>query len=198
MSIGALLSAHLIILRIKVSARTNTVAPPDNYNRAGAKHPKIILPYSSVVTAIACTSYILTHLLCNPSNLAWHLMLLNAALALQILFSNIVHGLLFSLLIINPRYLNSFTFSIDFYPHLNSTSIYIYIALVFFTFIIRPFISQKHLNAFNKFCRPSALWETRIASSAKASKKIYKVAFSNKYRLLGTILFSSKYYNKYG
>jgi hypothetical protein len=50
--------------------------------RAGPKQPKITLPYSSVVTASAYTNCIRTLLLYNPSNLAWHFMLLNAAYAL--------------------------------------------------------------------------------------------------------------------
>jgi hypothetical protein len=81
-SIGAVLSAHLNILRIKISARTNTYAPPVNCMRAGPKHPNMTLPYSSVVTASAYTNCIRTLLLCKPSSLAWHLTLLNAAYAL--------------------------------------------------------------------------------------------------------------------
>jgi hypothetical protein len=44
-----------------------------------------------------------------------------------------------ALFIINPRYLNSATFSISTFPHLNVSSIFIYIALVFLTFIYNPF-----------------------------------------------------------
>jgi hypothetical protein len=65
-------------------------------------------------------------------------------------------------------------------------------ALVFFTFIYKPFYSQNNLKALNKCCNPVALWETRTASSAKASKKIYNIAISNKYRFVGAMLFSSK------
>ena len=111
-SIGADFSAHLSILRIKVSARTNTLAPPVNYKRAGPMQPNITLPYNSVVTAIACTIYILTRLLCSPNNLEWHFILLNAYFALLILFSSMVPGLFFALSITNPKYLNYATFSI--------------------------------------------------------------------------------------
>jgi hypothetical protein len=81
-SIGADLSAHRNILRIRISARTKIYAPPANYMRAGPKQPKMTLPYSSVVTASAYTNWIRTLLLYNPSSLAWHLILLNAAYAL--------------------------------------------------------------------------------------------------------------------
>ena len=69
-SIGAIFNAHLIILRINVSARINICVPPDSYSRAGPKQPKMTLPYSNVETAIAYTNYILTFLLCSPNNLA--------------------------------------------------------------------------------------------------------------------------------
>jgi hypothetical protein len=65
-------------------------------------------------------------------------------------------------------------------------------AFVFLTLIFKPFTLQKALKAFNKCCKPIALWEIRTASSAKASKKIYSIAISNKYRFLGIILFASK------
>jgi hypothetical protein len=137
---GADFNAHLSILRINISARTKTDVPPTNYRRAGPKHPNITLPYSKVVTASAYTSAILTLLLCKPSSLDWHFILLNAALALHNLFSSIVHGLLFALLITSPRYLNSDTFSISYPLQLKDTSMFIYIAFVFFTFIFNPFI----------------------------------------------------------
>ena len=63
---GADFNAHL---SINTSAQTKTDVPPTNYNRAGPKHPNITLPYSKVVTASACTSAILTLLLCKPSSL---------------------------------------------------------------------------------------------------------------------------------
>jgi hypothetical protein len=142
-SIGALFNAHLSIFRIKISARTNIDAPPYSCKRAGPRHPKITLPYSNVVTANAYTSCILTLLLCNPNNLAWHFILLNAACALFILFSNIVQGLLFALFMTSPRYLNSATFLISYEQQLKTTSIFIYIALVLETFIYNPFIAQN-------------------------------------------------------
>ena len=80
-SIGVHFNAHRSILRINISARTNIDAPPLSYKRAGPKHPKITLPYSSVVTASACTNCMRTLLLCNPSNLEWHFILLKAAYA---------------------------------------------------------------------------------------------------------------------
>jgi hypothetical protein len=78
-SIGALLSAQRNNLRRNTSARTYTETPPRNYMRDGPKHPNITLPYSSVVTTSAYTSCMRTRLLCSPNNLAWHLILLNAA-----------------------------------------------------------------------------------------------------------------------
>jgi hypothetical protein len=69
-------------------------------------------------------------------------------------------------------------------------------AFVFLTLIFKPFAIQKALKAFNKCCKPIALLETRTASSAKASIKIYSIAISNKYRFVGIILFASRYYNK--
>jgi hypothetical protein len=105
----------------------------------GTKTPKYTLPYSSVVTASAYTSCMRTLLLYNPSILAWHFTLLNAAYALYILLSNIVLGLFFVLSITSPKYLNSDTFSISLPLHLKMTSILICMAFVFFTFIYRPF-----------------------------------------------------------
>ena len=132
---GALFSAQRSILRIKTSARTNTLVPPVSCRRAGLKHPNMTLPYSSVVTAIACTSYILTLLLCKPNKREWHLILLKAAFALYILFSNIELGLFLALSIISPKYLNWATFSISYKLHLKTTSILIYNAFVLVTFI---------------------------------------------------------------
>jgi len=108
---GADFIAQRNILRNNVSARVNTDVLFCSYKRAGPKHPKITLPYISVVTAIACTSDMRTLLLCKPSSLAWHLMLLNAACALQIRLFNIASGLILALLMISPKYLNSATFS---------------------------------------------------------------------------------------
>jgi hypothetical protein len=53
---GAVFNAQRSILRKNTSARVNTGAPPYNYKRALPKHPKITLPYKSVVTAMAYTS----------------------------------------------------------------------------------------------------------------------------------------------
>jgi hypothetical protein len=111
-SIGADFNAQRNILRINTSARTNILAPPVSYRRAGPMHPNITLPYSRVVTAIACTNCILTLLLCNPKRREWHFILLKAAFALDILFSNIELGLFLALSIISPKYLNWATFSI--------------------------------------------------------------------------------------
>jgi hypothetical protein len=132
---GALFSAQRNILRINTSARTNTFAPPVSYRRAGPMHPNITLPYSSVETAIACTNYILTRLLCKPNRREWHFMLLKAAFALYILFSSIVLGLFLDLSIISPKYLNWATFSISYELHLKTTSIFTYNAFVLVTFI---------------------------------------------------------------
>jgi hypothetical protein len=197
-SIGADFNAQRNILRINTSARTNTLAPPVSYRRAGPMQPNITLPYSSVVTAMAYTNCILTRLLCKPSRREWHLILLKAAFAFYILFSNIVLGLFLALSIIRPKYLNCATFSIFYLLHLKTTSIFIYIAFVLVTFIYNPFKLQNISKAVNICYKPSALCDTRTASSAKARKNIYKVAISNMYRLIGVILLSSKYYNKYG
>ena len=106
MSSGAFRKAHLNIFLSKVSARANTYKPPCSCMRAGPRQPNMTLPYSNVDTARACISYIRTLLLNNPNNRVWHLILLNAALVLYILFSNIADGLLFALLIMSPKYLN--------------------------------------------------------------------------------------------
>ncbi len=63
---GAVFNAHRNILRMKTSALTKTGAPPYSCKRAGPMHPKITLPYSNVVTAMAYMSYILTLLLNRP------------------------------------------------------------------------------------------------------------------------------------
>ena len=142
-SIVAVRKAQRSIFLNSVSARTNDDAPPFIANRAGPRHPNMTLPYNKVVTANAYTSYTLTLLLKSPSNLEWHLIQLNAALPLHILLSNMAVGLLFALLIISPRYLNSCTFLIGMPLHTNSTSILIYMALVLSTFIFKPFILQN-------------------------------------------------------
>jgi hypothetical protein len=69
-------------------------------------------------------------------------------------------------------------------------------ALVFLTLIYKPFNLQNYSKAFNSNYNPSALWDKRTASSAKARKKIYMVAISNKYRLLCAMLCYFIYYNK--
>jgi hypothetical protein len=94
--------------------------------------------------------------------------------------------------------LNSATFSIGKLLHLNSTAIFIYIALVFPTFIFRPFKLQNIAKAFIICYRPSALWDINTASSANARKNIYKVAISRIKRFTGNSLCISKYSNKYG
>jgi hypothetical protein len=81
-------------------------------------------------------------------------MLLKAALALHIRFSNIVLGLFFSLSINSPKYLNFVTFSISRALLVNYTSILIYMALVLETFIYRPFFLQNNSNAVNKCYSP--------------------------------------------
>jgi hypothetical protein len=197
-SIVAVRKAQRSILRNKISARANDGAPPFIANRAGPKHPNITLPYNNVVTAKAYTSYTRTLLLKSPSNLEWHLILLNAALALHILLSNMAVGLLFALLIISPKYLNSCTFLIGRALHTNLMSILIYIAYVLSTFIYSPFILQNISKAVSKCYSPSALCDNNTASSAKARKKICKVAISNINRLFYSILCFSRYYNKNG
>jgi hypothetical protein len=71
-STGAVFKAQRSIFLINYSARTKTCAPPVSYKRAGPKHPKMTLPYSNVVTAMAYTNDILTLLLYSPNSLAWH------------------------------------------------------------------------------------------------------------------------------
>jgi hypothetical protein len=115
-------------------------------------------------------------------------MLLNAAVALQIRFYNIILGLAFTLSINRPKYLNSVTFSIGNLLHVKTTSMLIYMALVFPTLILRPFNSQNYANAFTICYRPSALCDISTASSAKAKKKIYRVAISRTKRVVGNKL----------
>ena len=103
---GVVRNAHLSIFRRNISARTKLAVPPCNCMRAGPRHPNIVLPYNKQVTASAYTNYTLTRLLHRPNNLAWHLMLLNAAIALHMRFSKIVVGLVLALFIIKPKYLN--------------------------------------------------------------------------------------------
>jgi hypothetical protein len=75
---------------------------------------------------------------------------------------------------------------------------FICMAFVFFTFIYKPFSSQNDLKALNKCFNPSALWDRRTASSAKASKNNYNIAISRMYRFTGTILLRSKYSRRSG
>jgi hypothetical protein len=197
-SSGAFLNAQCIIFLRSVSARANTSAPPYICIRAGPKHPKITLPYSNVETARAYTNYILTRLLKSPNKREWHLILWNAALVLQIRFSNIAVGLLLALFIISPKYWNSSTFLRGNPLHVKTVSILIYITFVFPTLIFRPFTLQNCSNAFIICYRPSALWDNKTASSAKARKNTCKVAISKIYLMFDAILCSSKYFNKYG
>ena len=198
MSSGALRNAHLNIFRSRVSARANTCTPPYSCIRAGPRQPNITLPYNRVETARACISYILTLLLNNPNKRVWHLILLNAAVVLYILCSNIADGLFCALLIISPKYLNSYTFSRGLPLHLNCTSIFIYIAFVLPTFIFNPLLVQKFSKAVSMCYSPSALCDNKTASSAKARKNTCKVAISKMYLICDAILCSSKYLSKYG
>jgi hypothetical protein len=75
---------------------------------------------------------------------------------------------------------------------------FICMAFVFLTFIYSPFSIQKIWKALNKCYKPSALWESRTASSAKASKNNYNIAISRIYRFVGIILLRSKYNNRSG
>jgi hypothetical protein len=68
-----------------------------------------------------------------------------------------VDGLLCALFITNPKYLNSLTFSIGNLLHVKSTAILIYMALVFPTFIFKPFKLQNISKAFIIYYRPSEL-----------------------------------------
>jgi hypothetical protein len=97
-------------------------------------------------------------------------------------------GLALTLSINKPKYLNSVTFSIGRLLHIKITSMLIYMALVFPTFILRPFDLQNSANAFTICYRPSALCEISTASSAKARKNIYRVAISRIKRLVGSKL----------
>lgn len=139
-------SAQRSILRNNVSARVNTCAPPYIYKRAGLRQLNMTLPYSSVVTARAYINYTRTLLLNNPKSLDLHLIVLNAAYALLILYYSIDDGLLFALLIISPRYLNSSTFFKGYPLHLNTVSILIYMAFVLVTFIYSPLDWQNFSN----------------------------------------------------
>jgi hypothetical protein len=107
-------------------------------------------------------------------------------------------GLLNALWIYNPKYLNSATFSMGNLLHVKLQAIFIYNALVLPTLILRPFDLQKFSKIEIINYNPSALGDNKTASSAKAMKKIYKVASSSTYRFCYVILYFSKYYNKYG
>lgn len=139
MSSGAVRTAQRNILRRNVSARANTCVPPCIYKRAGPKQPNTTLPYNNVVIARAYTNYTLTLLLKSPNRRALPLIVLKAIYALHILYSSIDVGLLLARLIISPKYLNSLTFFNSCPLHLKSTSIFIYMALVFDTLIYNPF-----------------------------------------------------------
>jgi len=52
-SIGVLRNAQRSILRNKISAHVKIYVPPVTEIFAGPRHPKMVLPYSSVDTAIA-------------------------------------------------------------------------------------------------------------------------------------------------
>jgi hypothetical protein len=70
--------------------------------------------------------------------------------------------------------------------------------LVLSIFILRPFYSQKSSKAISMCYNPSALWDSKTASSAKARKNTYKVAISKIYRSCAATLCSLKYLSKYG
>jgi hypothetical protein len=74
----------------------------------------------------------------------------------------------------------------------------IYMVFVFLTFIVNPFYIQNSSNALNRCYSPLALWESRTASSAKASKNIYNIAISRMYRFIGLIAYRSKYNSRSG
>jgi hypothetical protein len=82
--------------------------------------------------------------------------------------------------------------------HVKLQAILIYNALVLPTFILRPFYLQNFSNTEIINYNPSVLGDNKTASSAKAMKKIYKVASSKTYRFYYATLYFSKYYNKYG
>jgi hypothetical protein len=105
---------------------------------------------------------------------------------------------LLALFIISPKYLNSSTFLRGSPLHVKTVSILIYIAFVLPTLIFRPFSIQNYSKAPIMCYRPSALWDNKTASSAKARKNTYKVAISRIYLIVDAILCSSKYFNKYG
>jgi hypothetical protein len=105
-------------------------------------------------------------------------------------------GLLNALLIYKPKYLNSVTFSMGSVLHVKLQAILIYNALVLPTFILRPFTLQNFSKMEIITYSPSALGDNKTASSAKAMKKICKVAISNTRRFYYVILYLAKYYNK--
>jgi len=74
----------------------------------------------------------------------------------------------------------------------------IYMAFVFVILILRPLEVQNLINKFNRSYNPYALWDKSTASSAKASRKIYKVAISNINRFFSAILCYLKYSNNNG
>jgi len=74
----------------------------------------------------------------------------------------------------------------------------IYIAFVLVTFTLRPLDLQNLIKTSNNNYKPTEVGETKTASSAKAKKKICKVAISKITCCLCAILCSLQYYNSSG
>ena len=164
-------TAQRSIFRIKISARLNANEPPFKHTHAGPTHPKITLPYNKLLTAIAYTMAILTLRLNSPNNRLFTLTLLNATYAFSIRHSNIRSGLLFYLLMIKPKYLNSQTFLSSIFPHLIMQSIFIYITLVLLALILSSLSSQKFKKPFKALYKATSDEPSNTASSANARKK---------------------------
>jgi len=71
-------------------------------------------------------------------------------------------------------------------------------ALVLVVLSLRPLQVQNLINKFNNSCKPYALWDSNTASSAKASRKICKVAISSINRRFSAILCCLKYSSNSG
>jgi hypothetical protein len=96
--------------------------------------------------------------------------------ALLILAYNSTSGLLLLLDIINPRYLNSFTFLTAILLILSYSVQFTYMALVFLTLITKSLSIQNYTTQSVRFYSSPGEGARRTKSSANASKNIYSDA----------------------
>jgi hypothetical protein len=117
---------------------------------------------------------------------------------LFILSYSITSGLLQLSATIKPKYLN-LEATVIFLPFTNKSPLQlIYIASVFDILISSALSTQNLPKQLVKSYNSSGEGASRTTSSAKASKKSYNIAISKIYRLVGIILFFSKYKSRSG